>query len=123
MSWIDADRAAVDLMVPERSVKSLPEVAVLHRRHLAEAFPTPAVFTPLRQAVGQPLLHVVAGRNERHTRGLIERFEPANNGQQLQALAADARLRIARFQRPRAIATAEYKPPAIPGTLPVWFGQ
>ena len=72
MPPIDAALATVDSMKPQDPVQTLPEVGIADRNQLSKQLPPPAVLTPLRQTVLEPLFDVAAARDHSDSRGLIE---------------------------------------------------
>jgi hypothetical protein len=94
-----APGAAAHLMNLQQPVDPLPQIGVLDRRHLAVPLPLPVVLAPVGQAKLQAALNVSAAGHQRHLRRLIERLEPADDGQQLQPLRASGMLVVGRLER------------------------
>jgi hypothetical protein len=110
------DSAASDVQVMERQgpIQSLPQVPVLDRHHLTEALPSPAITSPFVQPVGQPSVDVLAGRDQGHARGLVERFQTAHNGEQFQPLALEFGLGVSDVEGRRSIGRLQDESPFAP---------
>src|SRR6478736_1827984 len=92
-------RPAFDRVIFEQPIEPLPQIAVLHRRETAITLPLPVVFSPVGQALLQAAADRPAAGEQRHAGGLAQRFESANDGQQLQPLGTGLLLFVCRFER------------------------
>ena len=99
---IETPPPALDFVESQGPIESLPQVRVLHRHHLPEEFPAPAVGPPVWKPKTDPLPDVVAALDQGHTRRLIERFQGPHDRQQIEAFAGDLGLGIVGFELPRA---------------------
>lgn len=97
IAGVDARAAAVDLVKLERLIDPPPQVVVLDGAHLAVALPLPAVLSPLGQPKANAARDIAAFRDECHFGGLIEGFQAAYQGHELQPLGRSWFL-IGRFQ-------------------------
>jgi len=85
---------ALHLVKFQRPIDTLPQVVVADRHELAESFPMPSPFAPMGELASQATAHVPATRQKRHARRLVERFEAADHGQQLEPAGAGVRLGV-----------------------------
>ena len=92
VAWHPARRrapgTAFDLVELQRPVDALPQVVVANRHELAEPFPAPAALAPLVQLAPDAAAHVAAAGEQRDARRLVECFQAANDGQQLEPAGA-----------------------------------
>ena len=114
---IDSPSATFDLVIAQGSVDALPEVAILDGDHRPERLPPPSVLPPLGQTKSDPLSNVGAARDEGNACGLIQGFQSANHGQQLQSFPPDVRFDVFHHQALRPVACPEHETP-----LPRLFG-
>lgn len=112
MRRVNPPCAAFEVVVTKRPVDPLPKVTVLDGRHLPEMLPAPTVRTPLVETIRQPGPDVTATGDEGYARRLIERFQPADQRQQFQPLAASVRLGVARLQPLAGADWLQHEPPA-----------
>lgn len=108
---IEAPLPVVDLVNAQGPVEPLPEVAILDRHSATEGVPHPARLAPLGQPVFQPTSNRPWRIDEGDSRGLLEGLEPADHGQQFQALAAELGLGIVGREIGRAVGGLEGEPP------------
>ena len=80
------------------SIDTLPKIPILDRRHLAEPFPPPTVGTPFLQAEQESAADVTAGRDDRDSRRLRQRLQPAHDRQQSQTAFLGLRLFVRRLE-------------------------
>lgn len=102
MGRVEAECAALHVVDSYSYIHALPQVLVLDWDESAESLPHPVATPPFLQE-SEATAYLIAGRDQRDSRGLVERFETADNGQQVQPLAANAVLDVRRLQFFRAI--------------------
>lgn len=85
-------------MEVESPVDALPEVGVEDWRHRAESLPLPVVFAPVVQLAADAAADVTATGYKRDSRRAVERFEPADDREQLEAVAAIVTFSVGRGQ-------------------------
>ena len=85
------------------AIEATPEVGVLDRDDLAVAFPEPAARPPVVEAVLDAAADVVAAGQERDMGGMINCFQAADDGEELEAFALNRRLGIFHFDLRAAI--------------------
>lgn len=90
--------SALHLVDRQGPVKPPPQVAMLDLDTLAESLPGPIVIAPRGKTLVNPLLDIPAGRNQRHSRRLIERLETADHRQQVEPVTEYVRLEIGDFR-------------------------
>lgn len=82
--FIGIPREAFHRVDPQGSVDTLPKVKITDRHELAEAFPAPIVIAPLRKIAPDASPHEAIGREQRHVRRTVERFEAPDHRQQIE---------------------------------------
>ena len=99
MRSIESIGSTAHIMNSHRTVDPLPQIGVLHGDFFAKAFPLPVADTPVFQTLSNSPRNLLAAGDQRDRRGLVECFEPPDDGKQLQTLARDIDFDIARFER------------------------
>ena len=95
---VDPPQLEFHLVEPQCAVQSLPQVAILHRNHLAVVFPLPAVAPPFIQAILHALSNVRATANQCDFRRLIEGLKGAYDRQQIEPITSDLGLDVGRLE-------------------------
>ena len=72
----------------QSTVNPTPQVVVANGLYAAETLPLPVVFTPLSELPANSTAHVTAAGQQGYAGRAIQRFEPADDGEQLEAIAA-----------------------------------
>jgi hypothetical protein len=104
-------QAAIDLMKAESPIHSLPKVVIADRNHASEAFPLPAIGSPVGKAALQAAVDVAAFGNQGHPCRVIDRFESADDGEQFQSLVAIDWLKVASREALAGGHVLEHEPP------------
>ena len=76
------------------TVDAPPEVAVANRDQFTESFPLPVVFAPLAELAADAAADVAAAGEQRDAGRAIDRFEAADDGEQLQAAGTRLEFRV-----------------------------
>jgi hypothetical protein len=109
---IESPCPAFDAMITQGAVDPLPKIPVLDPRHLAEPFPLPIVFAPLRQAEPQAATDIAAGGDQRDARRLVQCLQAPHDGQQFQPTGIGRTFLVSRLQTRRPVDTFQDKTPA-----------
>ena len=122
MIWpIETPPPALHVVEPQGPIESLPQVRVLHRHHLSEEFPSPAIGSPFRQTIADPLPDVIAAFDQCHSGRLVERFQRPHDRQQVESFAGKVGLGVLGFEPLRPILGPQHELPlaAALGTVDV----
>ena len=112
LDWpIETPPLALHVVESQGPIESLPQVPVLHRHHLPEEFPSPAVASPFRKSIPDPLPDVIAAFDQRHPGRLVERFQRPNNSQQVESFAGEIWFGILGCEALRPVLAAEHELP------------
>lgn len=96
---VESIGSTANVMDSHCAIDPLPQVGVLHGNFFAKAFPLPIADAPVFQSLSDCTRDLLAAGDKRDRRGLVERFESPDNGQQFKTLARDVDFDIARFER------------------------
>jgi hypothetical protein len=106
----------LDLMKLQCPSDSLPQIAVANRHLPPESLPMPLFLAPLIQFAPNAARYIAAAGDERDLRGLVERFQAANDRKQLQPAPAVCRLTIGSAETVAAADRPQRKlPPQLAG--------
>ena len=123
MGGVESAAPAHHIVILQGVVHPLPEIRVLHGHHLPKELPSPAVGSPFRKAVMDPLPDVVAAIDDCHAGGLIESLQGPNDRQQIESLAVEAGLGVGGLEPLAAIVGSQNEPP-LPGAFgPIDFRE
>ncbi len=119
---IETPRLPLHPVKPQRAVHPLPQIVVFYRHQPPKTLPAPSAGSPFGQTVAKAPAYVIAAANERYARRLVERFQSAHHGEQLEPFATDLRLVVGRLEAIRSVDLPQHEPPVSRLVRPTRFG-
>lgn len=80
---VESPYPAVDLVKTQGSINPLPKIVIANGYPTTKAFPTPIMPLPLTKSAANATRYVLASCNERDSRWSVQRFQSADDCQEL----------------------------------------
>jgi hypothetical protein len=123
MPPVQAALATLNLVKLQDPVQALPQVGIADRNQLSKRFPPPPVLTPFGQPVLKALLDVAAAADHSDPRRLVERFQCANDDEQIKPLAPNVGLDIGGLEVGRVVRRPQLESPMPQAAVSICLAQ